>query len=379
MPQKKLAVLLSCTDHYQNRMYLFDEYLQAQGYHTQYLAADFHHNRKESYTCDVPGVKQLHVRPYQKNLSVSRILSHRDFARAAYRYLESLPREPDLIVAEVPPNFLASYMARYKKRHPKVKLVMDLFDLWPETFPSGKAKKLLAPAFAVWAALRNRSLPRADRIITECDLYRRKLGLTEAPNCRVLYLAGNHPTVSRTEVHFPQDCLNLCYLGAINNIIDIPAIAELVGELTAYKPVAVHVIGKGERVEEFLAALESAGARVRYHGAVYDEGEKQAIMAQCHFGLNIMKPTVCIGLTMKSVDYWSFDLPIINNISADTTELVDSWSAGINLRDGAVAQIGSMEPAQLLQMRCNVRRMFDTCFAQPVILERMGSILKEIE
>ncbi len=375
---KKLAVLISCTDHYHNRMYLFDEYLQEQGYRTQYLAADYHHVRKEPFVCDVPGAEQIHVRPYRKNLSVSRILSHRDFARGVYKYLEKLPQEPSLIVAEIPPNFLASYLARYKRRHPQVKLVMDLFDLWPETFPSGKAKKLLAPAFGVWASLRNRSLPQADRIITECDLYRQKLGLLEDPRAHTVYLAAKPYAEPDVAADLPDDRLNLCYLGSINNIIDIPAIGALVKALAVDKPVTVHVIGKGERAEEFVCVLKEAGAQVIYHGAVYDEQKKHEIIASCHFGLNIMKPSVCIGLTMKSVDYWSHGLPILNNIGGDTAQLVAQYAVGYNLTGEAIEKMIALSGKEMASYRKNVRHMFDAFFAKSVIDKKVEDVLKDI-
>ncbi|MFQ9053482.1 MAG: hypothetical protein ACLR5H_10345 [Oscillospiraceae bacterium] len=54
------------------------------------------------FRCTVPGCRQIHVRPYQKNLSLSRILSHRDFARLVFRELEQDP--PDVVVAQLPPT-----------------------------------------------------------------------------------------------------------------------------------------------------------------------------------------------------------------------------------------------------------------------------------
>ena len=53
-------------------------------------------------------------------------------------------------------------------------------------------------------------------------------------------------------------------------------------------------------------------------------------MSRCHFGFNLMKPDVRVGLTMKSVDYFRHDLPILNNIPADTAELVDREQVGVN-------------------------------------------------
>ena len=76
----KHAYLISCSDHYSHRMGDWDRALQAFGIPATYLTSDFSHTAKETYSCTVPGCVQLHVRPYRKNLSADRILSHREFA-----------------------------------------------------------------------------------------------------------------------------------------------------------------------------------------------------------------------------------------------------------------------------------------------------------
>jgi hypothetical protein len=50
------------------------------------------------FTCKVDGCVQLPARPYQKNLSVARILNHREFARDVFRYIESQPQQPEVLV-----------------------------------------------------------------------------------------------------------------------------------------------------------------------------------------------------------------------------------------------------------------------------------------
>ena len=92
MHTTKRAVLLSCSDHYNHRLYVIDGYLRSLGYETVYYTSDFDHTSKKVFRCTVPGCRQIHVRPYQKNLSLSRILSHRDFARLVFRELEQAPR-----------------------------------------------------------------------------------------------------------------------------------------------------------------------------------------------------------------------------------------------------------------------------------------------
>lgn len=272
---KKRAVIVSCSDHYRHRLHVTDTYLKSKGYVTSYYTGDFDHNTKKAYHCSVPGSRQFHVRPYQKNISLSRILSHREFARQVFAALEQDP--PELVVALLPPNYLAHYAARFKRRHPKTVLIFEIFDLWPETFPSKKMRRLLALPFSVWAGLRDNNLRAADCVIPECKLFCRKLGLPEE---NAVYQTAAGGAYLPDDVHLRKDGLDLCYLGAINNLIDIPAIAGFTGELARRKPVTVHVIGDGERREAFLQALADAGAQVQWHGTVFDEKEKQAIMNQ---------------------------------------------------------------------------------------------------
>lgn len=50
------------------------------------------------------------------------------------------------------------------------------------------------------------------------------------------------------------------------------------------------------------------------HKELYDFQRKQEVFDQCNYGFNVMKPSVVVGLTMKSLDYMCAGLPIINTI-----------------------------------------------------------------
>ena len=373
----KKAVCISCSDHYDHRLHVAADCLRSRGYDTTYITSDFDHTHKEVFTCSVEGCVQIPARPYRKNLSVDRILSHRNFARDVFRYLEGLPQQPGVLVVLMPPNFLAHYGAKYKKRHPEVKLIFEIFDLWPETFPGGKIKKLLAPVFKVWAALRDRNLDKADFVVTECEMFRERLRLPEQTS-KAVWLCADPLSLDKTQPQLSDDKLELCYLGAINNVISIPHICSLIRELTPKKPVVLHIIGKGERQEEFVAEATKAGAEVIFYGAVYDESKKLEIMNRCHFGLNIMKASVCVGLTMKSVDYFRFGLPIINNIPADTRQLVEQQGVGVQLNEGYADRIAALTVEACLNMRDSVKRVFQESFAHSVVSRQYAAVLKRI-
>ena len=131
----------------------------------------------------------------------------------------------------------------------------------------------------------------------------------------------------------PYNELHLCYLGSINNIIDISEIGRIINELSKEIKVVLKIIGGGENKERLIEEAKKQGAEVIDYGKIYDFQKKKEIMDTCHYGLNIMKDTVCVGLSMKSIDYWECGLPIVNNLKGDTREIVEKEMCGVNINN----------------------------------------------
>lgn len=374
----KKAVCISCTQHYNERTVYFLRYLREQGYACTYITSDFHHTKKEYFTTDVPDCVQIPTKSYKKNISLRRILSHMQFARDAMRMVKKL--QPDLLYVEIPPNSLSREAAKYKRKTPGVKLVYDVFDMWPESFPNNRAKSLLKMPFAIWAWFRNCGLRKADVVLTECDLFRHKLQkyLRNTPNY-TLHNCRSEATIDHPKQLPEQEEIHLCYLGSINNIIDIPGIFSLIGHIQKKRPVVLHIIGDGESRDAFVSAVESTGAHVIYHGRLYADSEKQAIFDQCSFGLNFMKDSVCVGLTMKSLDYFAGGLPILNSIECDTWNMVENYHMGINVNrenlEETALQIVNTPPQALQEMRISTLQHFNEMFVEPVFMEKLGGLI----
>ena len=144
----KKAVCISCTHHYRERVEPVEHVLQNAGYDCIYITSDFHHVNKKAHKVDMPHCIQIPTKPYTKNISVQRIYSHIRFAKDALKKVREL--KPDLLYVEVPPNSLCREAARYKKAFPQTKLILDIFDLWPESFPNSRAKQLLKRPFCLY-------------------------------------------------------------------------------------------------------------------------------------------------------------------------------------------------------------------------------------
>lgn len=74
----------------------------------------------------------LQGRAYKKNVSVARILHHRDTATDWERIVKDMP-VPDIIVASMPSLELARSAVRYGEKH-NAPVVVDIRDLWPDIF-----------------------------------------------------------------------------------------------------------------------------------------------------------------------------------------------------------------------------------------------------
>lgn len=374
------AVCISCFNEYTTRMRLVREVMEMQGFDCTYITSDFSHGPKAYENVSISNSIVIHAKPYQKNLSVQRLRSHYCFAKEAFKEVEKL--NPDLVFSMIPPNSLSHQARKYKKKHPNTKIILDLYDLWPETFPNSKAKQLLKIPFSFWGNLRNRGLRDADLITTECMLYQSVLA-DHLKGKKTRFLPVCRPAVTATgEHHLSETELEICYLGSINNIIDIAMISKTLGELNQHKKVTLHIIGDGESRQNLIDSVEARGVSVVFHGKIFDSAAKQQIFDRCHFGINIMKSSVCVGLTLKSLDYFAGGLPILNTIGGDTESIVEEYGIGYQIREESLQktakEIADLSVSELAQMRERTVRCFCENFSEDQFVSRVKKILEDV-
>lgn len=371
------VVIVNCFDTYENRVDLLVEYFKTSGYDVKVIQSDFRHFEKSKRIEKKENYIFINTLPYYKNLSLKRMNSHYQFAKNAFEVVDKL--SPDLLYVLIPANSLAKFAYNYKKKNRNVKLYFDLIDLWPETMPIGKLKTF--PPFRNWKLLRDDNLKGADYIISECNLYLEVLReKVSGIKVKSLYLAREKKQfVSRPSLS--KERIELCYLGSINNIIDIDSIKKVLEQINYVKPVVLNIIGDGEKRNEFISEIQKVGVEVRYYGKIYYSNEKQEIFNRCHFGINMMKSSVCVGLTMKSIDYFEAGLPILNNIKGDTKELVNKYSIGFNIDDddiqNVVNKVTRISKENLLLMRENTRKIFEELFTKEAFIKEMDCVIKD--
>lgn len=377
----KKALIFDAYDDYSIRIRHIKAALERNGYEVKIFFADFDHVQKRYYVGKREDVHYIHTESYEKNLSVQRLISHYRFARACVETAEK-EQNVSLIYVMVPPNSMAKQFAEYKKKHPEVKLWFDVLDMWPESLPvPDRVKKLGKPALDRWRYYRDGFLKEADLVTPECDLFRKELEkYTDSSKMERVYLS-EQPHFS--EHVFDPDAIHFLYCGSINHLIDIQLIGEFLWRFRKRKKVTVDIVGGGENLNEFFLKLKQTNVSYRYHGYVYDEKTKNEIYSRCNYGLNCMKDTVFVGLTMKSMDYLSHSLPLINNIAMDSSDLVEQKKIGFNISfeniDQMAAVVSAVTEVQYRNMCENVEGVFRENFTTEVIDRKLDEVICRME
>lgn len=362
----KTAYFISSTNHYNVRTGKFVNDYVKKGYDVIYVTSDFDHMTKKRYCFnEYKNSKQLHVISYKKNLSISRILSHLMFSYKTFYML--LACKPELVYVEVPNNSLVKSSAKYKKIN-NAEIIVDIFDMWPESMPVKTKNMIVNRGFNIWRNFRNKNLKFADQIWIECDYYRELLSAQKINlPMETKYLTLENAETS-IETKVSEDEIDLCYLGSINNIIDISLIEKIVSELAKNKRTRIHIIGDGERKDEFLEILKQNSIEIIDHGKVYEIDKLQEIFNQCWFGVNVLREGLAIGITMKSISYFRGGLPIINTVQGDTSRFVEECNIGINVDrhdvKSCVSRILNITKDDLACMKNNTRNLFEQKFAE---------------
>lgn len=410
---KKVCIITDSTS-YEPRADIVAEFFKEQGYHVDMLLSDFDHRakKKRALSKDAllsteargnlnreakhPEITRIYIKskPYSKNISPGRLIYHHDFAKKVYRLLHN-EEAYDILYVMLPGNSLAPAAVSLSKEKGS-KLIFDLIDMWPESLPVSGIS--WTPPIAYWRKLRDDNINKADCIITECRLYQKRLKLDPAKTV-TMYWAKTEKADAEAVSALKPDLnitvrqesnklaeggdIKIAYLGSINNVIDIPLIADILKTVNTAciskgaGKVKLDIIGDGENRDSFLDALKKAEISFNYHGAIYDEQKKREILSHCDWGINIMKSGVNVGLTMKSIDYLANGLRLINNIPGDTWEWVEKEHIGVNV---AAESVGSSKNwvEKIRQQQIEDRGEIVGFYSKNFTIEAMNRMLEKV-
>ena len=360
------AVILTCYESNEERVKLVYETCLKKGYEVSAIGTDFSHFNKIKRNNLSDDFIYIDTIPYSKNLSIKRMYSHYRFAKDAFDKVGEI--KPDLIWLMIPANSLVRQASIYKNNNLDVKIVIDVIDMWPESLPVSINKNILP--FNIWRNLRSKYIGCGDYLVSECDLYQDILRNEYKKDIKTIYWSSDKKVGNGLLKN--NDNLSLCYLGSINNIIDIDVISDIISNID--EKVTLHVIGEGENRINFVETLSKV-CEVIYHGEIRDEDKKAEIFKLCHAGLNIYKKNLYIGLTVKCIDYFRNGLPLINNIEGDTKNMLDKYDLGINY-DNSVIDIDRIK--ELRRNNKHILEFYNKNFSKESFINKCNDVIDEV-
>jgi hypothetical protein len=332
---------LPCEGFRPQRYWLMSEAFARAGHDVTLWTSDFSHATKAPRSISPFSasfrLKLVKTPPYRSNVSLSRILSHRAYAR---RWLADAREDartngaPDVVVVSLPPLSTAD-AALAMRREFGARVVVDVMDAWPETFyrliPS-PLRFLGALALLPLSRTAKRAYREADLVTGVCDAYG-KIALAAGAKSYTRFYHG----VSNPATHQPANPpthkpLSLVYAGNFGRGYDLTTAIRAVKEMDG---ATLDVAGAGEREAEWRACAADS-PRICFHGYLAAD-ELGKLLDSASVGVIPLSDDTFVGLPYKLGDYAAHGLRMVTSLRGECAAFLERHNAGAAYAAGDVA------------------------------------------
>lgn len=335
---------------------LADKLLE-RGHKVLWWASTFEHQQKKMVSkkdrsfdiSDGYTIRVLRGCKYRKNISLRRYLSYQ-IVSLKFRFQSKHFPKPDAIVASMPDHLLAYEAASYARKN-GIPFLVDIRDLWPDTFLDrfrnmglyGLGKIVLARDFMLLASL----LKSADALsamshgILQWGLD--KIGRERGPFDKVFYLGYKV---------YPDEALGLTkgsgipallkgrenkklfiFIGTFGISYELDLILEAARRFDELSKIDICFVlaGTGEKFD--IISKKASGLKNVILPGWIGESEIQVLLNRAHVGL-VPCRSVKNAMPNKPFEYLSAELPLISSLEGEMADLIDQHRLGLNYLPG---------------------------------------------
>lgn len=283
-------------------------------------------------------ISLIHESGYKKNISVKRILSHRTFAKNVLQYLIKR-KKPDVIYCVVPSIDLAYLVSKYAKDN-KIKLIIDIQDLWPESFKMLFNVPIISDlVFAPMMFKANKIYANADEIVAVSQSFvERALEVNDNTDYgHSIYLGIELSTFdnyakNRDFSIKPKGEIWLAYVGTLSYSYDLISVIDAIKILKdrGYTNIKFVVMGDGPLRGKFESYAQKMNINFEFTGKLnYEEMVKK--LSICDIAVNPITKNSAASIINKHADYVAAGLPILNTQeSPEFRNLLKQYNCGLN-------------------------------------------------
>ena len=139
--------------------------LEGAGYDAHVISADFDHGQKAKLHSDNPHETLIKVFAYRSHFSIFRLCNHMWFSLAVLCMLLKRRDAEAVYVSSIPPELVFATII-VRALWPKVPIIVDVRDVWPESVPDKMKSSIRSRLFSFYAnTLYSICLPRADEVV----------------------------------------------------------------------------------------------------------------------------------------------------------------------------------------------------------------------
>ncbi|HEZ2075825.1 TPA: glycosyltransferase [Neisseria meningitidis] len=279
-------------------------------------------------------VKLLDEPGYRKNVSLARVASHRVFVRNLARWLHSpQAAEQDIVYSAYPLMATNLLLGKHKARL-GYKLIVDVQDVWPESFSSvvpflKKVPHKLLP----FASRANRAYRCADALVAVSQTYldRAKEANPNVPG-EAVYIGTDFAAIAPPP-RFRSKTTRLFYLGTLSYSYDVETVCKGVLKLLdAGENVELHIMGGGPDLDRLK---QYACDDIKFYGYI-PYAEMMSVAKGCDIAINAIQSYSMASITNKLSDYMALQKPILNSQVNDEVAKVLTLLPYANYRSGDV-------------------------------------------
>lgn len=301
--------------------------------------------------CEACGLlpRFLDAPAYRRNVGLARLWNHRVLSRRFSAEAPKVQPRPDVIVVSSPPPGLVLSAAQFGQAS-GCKTVVDVQDLWPDTFRR-LAPKPLQPFLdlALWPSSRT-----ARRAYAACDAI---VGVADAYVERAADLAGqDRPTatfplgidleafdkaarsVVDTKWTKPPGEVWLAYTGSLSHSYDFATIIKAAARIRSRYGDRVRFIltGRGDLFGEAQQLVRQEQLTNVTLAGFLDFSTWAYLLTQCDAGFNASFPEALIYLPNKFFYYLAAGVVVLNTIPGQCSRIVREGGCGLDYRAGDV-------------------------------------------
>ena len=378
--------------------------LVERGHSVVWWSSTFSHQRKTLlYEKDTalevePGfqLNLIHAGRYQKNISLGRYFHHRLLARRFSEEARERP-VPNVIVCAFPTIDLANQAVSYAKRN-GVPIIIDIRDLWPDTFldKSPKFLKGILRVLLIQDFQRTKELLRnADSLAAiskGCLIWGlRYANRHENDDDKIFYTGYPEENIGKHEISdrikaFKQRIegkIVFTFIGSFGHSYELGLICKAARRLIQMGLSNIHFALAGDG-QQFKSVLRNARSlpNVSLLGWL-DRFEIFDLLNLSHIGL-VPCLSVIDAMPNKPFEYLSAGLPILSSLEGEMEAIMTNHNIGCSYKSGdidtflkLIIKLSSDEKLRLQQSH-NAIRLFRNKFSSKIIYAAYANHVEHI-